>query len=145
MAVLSWVPGADTHPPLPLTQGSEGYGYAPPSLGTRGHSQHVGPLRTCSPTVGSRAWAPSLHTVPTPSAQTPRKGFSHQKLPTWSVAGRREGIRCLPRPESTPSECASQRYRRDSQVRGGGPVLCLAGELAAHEMKLEQMNNKQTP
>lgn len=23
MAVLSWVPHADTHPPLPLTQGSE--------------------------------------------------------------------------------------------------------------------------
>ena len=88
-------------------------------------------LEDASQAAGSRVRAPWLHTVPAPSAGALGKG-SH-----IGGAGKCEDTTCLPRPRSAPPEYASWACRWDSQVWRGAPVLCLAGKLAAHKMKLE--------
>lgn len=47
----------------------------------------------------------SPHSVSPTPARTLRKEFSHQTLPTWSLAGRCEDTRCHPGPRGTSRLC----------------------------------------
>lgn len=132
MAALSWVPGAETHSPLHLIQGSEDAVMLLLSWQrcTENTQKHKDLSQAANSSPGS-----GLHTVPTPSAEALGKGLTSEEQANVRITHASQA-------KEHPSWYASWAYVRQPGLERGSDALP-GRELAAHKMKLEQINGQQ--